>query len=488
MNQRRAQMVLAMVFAVHGTVSGNFATRVPWIQQHLGLGAGQVGLALLCVALGSFLAIPVAGRLINRFGARTVVRVGLPAIAVGIALPALMPGFTALCALLLVYGVAVGATDTAMKQQAISVERELTKPIMSSLHGLWSIGTLLGAGMGTAATFAALDARIHLGALGVVLLVTSIGLGLALPSTTTRQPAIAEPTTTRRRRLPSPAVLVLGVLGFCAAFAEAAAHNWSSVFVSQLPDGGPATASIGFAVFVAAMAAGRLCGDKLVQRFGPVSVVRLGGIGAALGALLVMQAAQSAVAMVGFGLIGLGLAAIVPVVVSAASRTGASAVPTVIMGCYLAGLASPGAIGGIADTASLAVAFGVTAAIVLVIVGLAGSLRPAEETGTVITRVPALRAVRTSFTKVARSTPVMALTLGRTGRASQVAVSISEPVIATAPVSVSLAPTHSELTSEAIETVILTESADQHMVPAMPAPDDNPTVEIPAVHRAELAG
>ena len=178
MNQRRAQMVLAMVFAVHGTVSGNFATRVPWIKQHLGLGAGQIGLALLCVALGSFLAVPLAGKLINRFGARAVVRVGLPATTFGLAVPAFMPSFVTLCAVLLLFGVAVGAADAGMKQQAVAVERELPRPIMSGLHGLWSIGTLVGAGIGTAATFTGVDARLHLGALGLTLFAFVIGLAV----------------------------------------------------------------------------------------------------------------------------------------------------------------------------------------------------------------------------------------------------------------------------------------------------------------------
>lgn len=480
MNQRRAQMVLAMVFAVHGTVSGNFATRVPWIQQHLGLGAGQIGLALLCVALGSFLAVPLASRLIGRFGARAVVRVGLPSIAVTIALPALMPNFIALCAVLLVFGVVVGAADAAMKQQAIAVERELPRRIMSRLHGLWSIGTLAGAGMGTAATFSGLDARIHLGALGLLLLAFVVGLGFALPHTIT--PPTAPRSESKRRRVPSAAMVLLAVIGFCAAFAEAAAHNWSSVLITGLPGGGTGAASIGFAVFVAAMATGRLCGDKLIARFGPVAVVRNGGVTAAGGAVLVMQAGAPAMAMAGFALIGLGLAAIVPVVVTAAGNTGGSGVSTVIMSCYLAGLASPGTIGGIADKASLAAAFGLIAGIVFVVVCLAGALRPTETTGTVITRLPRLRAVRTSFTKVARSTPVMALTLGRTGRAAPVAVSIGEPVIATAPVSLSISGDR-EWSSEAFtteDTVVEHGDIDywDH-----PSPDDSPTVEMPAVRR-----
>ncbi len=485
MNQRRAQMVLAMVFAVHGTVSGNFATRVPWIKQHLGLGAGQIGLALLCVALGSFLAVPLAGKLINRFGARAVVRVGLPATTFGLAVPAFMPSFVTLCAVLLLFGVAVGAADAGMKQQAVAVERELPRPIMSGLHGLWSIGTLVGAGIGTAATFTGVDARLHLGALGLTLFAFVIGLGFGLPRTV--NPVAERRTETKRRRVPSGTMILLIVIGFCSAFAEAAAHNWSSVFIAGLPGGGPGTASIGFAVFVAAMAAGRLCGDKLIARFGPVAVVRHGGLVAVAGAVLVMQAVGPGLAMLGFGLIGIGLAAIMPVVVTAASTTG-SGVSTVVMSCYLAFLASPGTIGGIADSMSLATAFGLTAGILLVIVCLAGVLRPAETSSTVITRVPRMRAVRTSFTRVARSTPVMALTLGRSGRAAPVAVSIGEPVVGTAPVSLSLPSTGEWTTEDTREWATEAFTADgglaEHSGTSRHQPiDDTPTVEIPAMRR-----
>ena len=481
MNQRRAQMVLAMVFAVHGTVSGNFATRVPWIQQHLGLGAGQIGMALLCVALGSFLAVPLTSRLIARFGARAVVRVGLPAVAIGIALPALAPGFIALCGVLLAFGVFVGAADAGMKQQAIAVERQLPHRIMSRLHGLWSIGTLAGAGIGTAATFGELDARIHLGALGVVLLAIVIGLGFVLPHTQTPPPATPSAQVTRRR-LPSPAIILLIVIGFCAAFAEAAAHNWSSVLITELPGGSSGTASIGFAVFVAAMATGRLCGDRLISRFGPVTVVRVGGLAAVAGSLSILTSSAPITAMAGFALIGLGLATIVPVVVTAASNIGGSGVSAVIMSTYLANLSSPGIIGGIADKATLTGAFALIAGIMVAAVCLAGALRPTEAAGTVIARLPRLRgAVRTSFTKVARSTPVMVLTLGRAGRARPVTVTIGEPAVATAPVSLSF-PTQQEWSAEAFttgDTVI-----EQGEYCEVPAPsDDSPTIEIPALKR-----
>ncbi|WP_158645705.1 MFS transporter [Stackebrandtia albiflava] len=445
-----------MVFAVHGTVSGNFATRVPWIQQHLSLGAGEIGLALLCVALGSFLSIPLAGRLVRRFGPRPVTRVSLLALCLGLATPAVMPDFGTLCAVLLVYGAAAGASDAAMKQQAIAVERDLERPIMSRLHGLWSIGTLIGAGIGTAATFAALDARIHLAAVGGALAVLAAVVVVALPATRVEEPEAVTVAAPRRRALPGRTLLILGLLGFCASFAEAAAHSWSSVFIAQLPGGAPATASLGFAVFVATMAVGRLCGDRLVQEYGPVTVVRLGGLLSATGAVLAMAATAPALAMAGFAMLGLGLAAIGPVVVSAAGRTtpGGNGVSTVVTICYLACLASPGAIGGIADRFSLAAAFGITAVVILVIVVMAGVLGPqaAPATGTTVTRIARLRPRRISFTRVARSAPVVALTLGRSARPSDIAVSIGEPVVASAPVTVSFA-------------------------------DDSPTVEMPAMSR-----
>ncbi|CAM3121421.1 MFS transporter [Stackebrandtia soli] len=413
MNQRRAQTAIAIVFAAHGTVSGSFATRVPWIQHHLDLSAGALGLALLAPAIGSIVAPPIATAIAKRFGTRAVTRAGLIALCVLLTLPALAVNLASLFGILLVFGIASGVADVSMKHQATAYERETGRAVISRLHGLWSIGTLIGAGIGIAATATHLDARAHLLATGAGLLLVAMTLTARLPylaPSITERPSVAEtPPPARRFTMPSKGLLTIGLVGFCAAFAEAAAHSWSSVYIDAMPGTSTGLASAGFAVFVASMAAARFSGDALVKRFGPVTVVRTGAAAAVVGMILVVTAAGVLPAMIGFSLIGLGIAAIVPVVVSAAGRAGSTpsaGVFTVVTMTYAACLASPGTMGGIAGSAGLSTAFAVTAVITVVIVVLAGVLSPAPK-----------RATRISFTRPARIGAKLAVTATRPAKA-----------------------------------------------------------------------
>lgn len=170
---RRARWAVALVFLVHGSVTGNFATRIPWIQDHTGISAGQLGLALAFPAIGASLAMPLAGRISHRFGARSALRGLLALWTLSLLLPALSPGLYALCPALLVYGATSGMSDVAMNALGVETEDRLGKPIMSGLHGMWSAGALLGSAAGTVAAHAEWDARLHLA--GAALVLTLLG-------------------------------------------------------------------------------------------------------------------------------------------------------------------------------------------------------------------------------------------------------------------------------------------------------------------------
>ncbi|MGQ4442992.1 MFS transporter, partial [Streptomyces violaceoruber] len=137
---RHARYAVAAVFAVHGSVTGSFATRVPWIQDHAGVSAGQLGLALAFPALGASLAMPLAGRVTHRFGARAALRGLLALWTLALALPSLAPNLLTLCLALFVYGATAGMSDVAMNALGVEIETRLDKSIMSGLHGMWSTG------------------------------------------------------------------------------------------------------------------------------------------------------------------------------------------------------------------------------------------------------------------------------------------------------------------------------------------------------------
>lgn len=141
---RRARRAVAAVFLVHGSVTGNFATRIPWIQDHTAVSPGQLGLALAFPAIGASLAMPLVSRISHRFGARTALRGLLALWTLSLVLPALSPGLYTLIPALLMYGAASGMSDVAMNALGVETEDRLGKPIMSGLHGMWSAGALIG--------------------------------------------------------------------------------------------------------------------------------------------------------------------------------------------------------------------------------------------------------------------------------------------------------------------------------------------------------
>src|ERR1700712_1191464 len=169
----RGHPAVAVVSAVHGAANGSFATRIPWIRDRLGLSAGALGLALLVPASGALLSMPATGALVHRFSGRTVTRILIGAFACALALPALAPTFPVLCLALLVFGATAGMADIAMNTQGLQVEERARRPLLSGLHGAWSVGGIVGSALGVVAAHADLDARIHLGAMAIILLAVS---------------------------------------------------------------------------------------------------------------------------------------------------------------------------------------------------------------------------------------------------------------------------------------------------------------------------
>ncbi|GAB7034771.1 MFS transporter [Streptomyces sp. NPDC021749] len=376
---RRARRSVALVFLVHGSVTGNFATRIPWIQDHTGISPGQLGLALAFPAIGASLAMPLAGRISHRFGARTALRALLALWTLSLVLPALSPGLYALCPALLVYGAASGMADVAMNALGVETEDRLGRPIMSGLHGMWSAGALLGSGAGTLAAHGGWDARLHLAAAALVLTL----LGAAACQGVLDLRSAPEEHPPPRFALPPKPAVIIGAIGFCAVFAEGAGLDWSAVYLRDRlgTDGGLAAAST--TAFSCTMAAARLAGDRVVARFGAVRTVRAGGVLAAAGGLLIVAARHPVTAMAGFGLIGLGIAVVVPLAFAAAGRSGpapSQAIAGVATITYTSGLIAPSAIGGIAQASSLTVSFALVTALACGLVAGARVLRVPSRT------------------------------------------------------------------------------------------------------------
>ncbi|MFJ9330394.1 MFS transporter [Streptomyces sp. NPDC101230] len=380
---KRARIAVATVFAVHGAVTGSFATRVPWIQDHAGVSAGQLGLALAFPAIGASMAMPLAGRISHRFGARTALRGLLALWTLALILPALAPNLLTLCAVLFVYGATAGMSDVAMNALGVEVENRLDKSIMSGLHGMWSVGALIGSAAGTVAAHIGADARLHHTLAALVL--TALGLLAGQGVLDLRSEPDEEPPP--RFTFPPKSALIIGAVGFCAVFAEGASLDWSAVYLRDILGSSDGVAAASTTAFALTMAVARLAGDRIVDRFGAVRTVRTGGALATLGGLLVVFSPSPAAAMGGFGLLGLGVAVVVPLAFAAAGRSGpnpSQAIAGVATITYTSSLIAPSAIGALAETTSLVASFGVVTALAFGLVVGAGVLRAGDRkvTGT----------------------------------------------------------------------------------------------------------
>ncbi|MDX3455244.1 MFS transporter [Streptomyces sp. ME02-8801-2C] len=374
---KRARYAVAAVFAVHGAVTGSFATRVPWIQDHASVSAGQLGLALAFPALGASLAMPLAGRVSHRFGARTALRGLIAFWTLALVLPALAPNLPTLCLALFIYGASAGMADVGMNALGVEIENLLGKSIMSGLHGMWSAGALIGAAGGTLAAHLGSDARLHHALAAATL--TVLGVAACRWVLDIRPTEDEEPPP--RFALPPRSALLIGAIGFCAVFAEGASLDWSAVYLRDelgTSDGLAAASTTGFML---TMAVARLIGDAVVNRFGAVRTVRASGVLAVLGGVLIVVAEQPAVAMTGFALLGLGIAVVVPLCFAAAGRSGpnpSQAIAGVATITYTSGLVAPSAIGTLAQATSLVVSFGLVTVLAGGLAGFAGVLRTAD--------------------------------------------------------------------------------------------------------------
>ncbi len=376
---RRARVATGAVFAVHGAVVGTFAARIPWVAHHVGVGVGGLGVALLMPGIGAMLAMPLSGRLVHRHDLRSLVRVLILVFCAALLLPALPASLVLLCPALIGYGAAAGLADVAMNAHAVVVEQRYGRSVMSGMHGCGSAGGLAGSAAAVAALRITPDARVQFLVTAAVLAAVSVvASARLLPHRP--QPDVAAPPAFA---LPSRGVLLIGLIGLCAVFAEGAGLDWSAVYVHNVLGHPASTAALTVATFSVAMAVVRFAGDRVVRRAGPVAAVRLAGLCATAGALGVVLTRNIAMVAGGFALIGAGIAVVVPLVFAAAGRIGphpARSIAGVAGIAYGSGLVAPGVIGGIARLSSLTVSFVVVLLLTAAIAAGAGVLRPAGRT------------------------------------------------------------------------------------------------------------
>jgi fucose permease len=376
----RTRLAVATIFCLNGMALANWIARIPDAKQQLGLSEQLLGLVLLCAAVGALLAQPTVGWLIGRVGSRRMTSLMVVAFCLSLLLPGLAADMVSLMAALFVVGACNGGLDVAMNAQAALVEQRYARPIMSSFHGLWSIGGLIGAALGGLVAAQGIAIASHL--LGVAVVATIVAaLATRWLVTDAGDRQDAGPSFA----LPPPALLLLGFIAFGVLFCEGAIADWSGVYLRESLGSSPGVAATGFAAFSLLMAVGRLAGDGLALRLGAAWVVRVGGALVALGIGLVVASDLPLIAIVGFGLIGAGLACSFPLLLSAAARTPGVAASTAIAAIATAGytgfLVGPPLLGTVAEVLTLRVALGLLGIVGVLVAVFGGAVerRPAAQ-------------------------------------------------------------------------------------------------------------
>lgn len=367
---RAARIATACVFFACGIGMSSWAPMVPYAKSRLALDDGTLGLILLALGGGAMVAMPLSGVFINRFGSRAVMMTAILIFSLPIPVLATASSPWLLAVFLFIFGAGIGAVDVAMNAQAVVVERKLARPVMSSLHGLYSVGGLAGA-LGVSLL---LDRGVNLlaCALGVMMLNIGIGLwqyGRLLPHS---EDAKVEGAVLV---LPRGPIVLLGVLCFITFLAEGALLDWSAVFLKFSRGFEESDAGVGYAIFSLAMAAGRLTGDHVTARLGLFATVRYGALLGGIGYFVAIFMPGN-VSLVGFALIGLGVANVVPILFSAAGRLKdpppSISIPAITTMGYAGLLSGPAIIGAVAQVSDLMLALGLVGVALL---GVSASAR-----------------------------------------------------------------------------------------------------------------
>ena len=338
-----------VVFAINGAMVGTWVAQFPWLQDHLRPSKATLGVCLLVMAAGAFVSMPLTGHLLDRVPSASVTRWAALVFCLMLPLPLLATSPYVLAALLFVFGASNGAMDVAMNAHGVGIQERLGRPVMSSLHGGWSVGGFTAAGFVALAVTAGLNPRVESLIVGVCLFLLSLS---GHPEAGSFVFALLGGDTSWR---PARPVILIGGLCFLVMLAEGAIGDWSGIYLRHNTGASPATAALAFTAFSLGMAIARLGGDLVNERIGASMLLRVGTamVAIALGGVLLIG--HTIPAVVGFVLCGLGIANAVPLLFSAAGRInppGPSLAAAFTLG-YTGFIVGPPIIGVLSDHAGL---------------------------------------------------------------------------------------------------------------------------------------
>jgi MFS family permease len=371
----------ALAFLLTGVVFATWAARIPALKAELGATDPQLAVALVGLNAGAVVGLQLGSVVVTRMGSRRALTVALPAFAAALLPIGIAPNLPVLTAALAVSAGANSVVDVGINDQGVGVQHGYGRSLLSGMHAMHSLGGVLGGAVAAVAAHVGLGVVPHFALVAVVVAVlASLGNRTLL-----RPEQLHDGQTTGARSLPLRAgwtgrLLVLGAVAFMFTLAEGSALDWGAVLLAEDRGAGPAVAAAGLAVFQAAVAIGRLLGDPVIDRVGPVRVFAAGAVLAGVGFAAGLLQGGTASAFAGLAVLGIGVATLLPISISAAGTIRGLPVPAAVARVstlgYLGTFTGPALIGYLAHHSDLATALLLPAVAVAATAIAAPAVRP----------------------------------------------------------------------------------------------------------------
>jgi MFS family permease len=368
---------VACAFFFNGFLVGSWAPQIPLFMTRLGISEFTLGLLILVFGVGALSSMPWCGYLIGRYGSRAVVKGFAVFCSFSMLLVALAPNVLTAAPALFLFGAAIGGMDVAMNANAVEVERKLSRAVMSSSHGFWSLGGFAGGGLGGIL----IEAHGHLAhAVVVTLIAMVLGLAAFRFMITEQAPVVHE-----KQKLifpTNPLIYLIGLMALFSMVPEGSVLDWAALYLQQERGADIATAGFAFAAFSGTMSVMRFLGDGVRDRFGAVNTLRVSALIGASGMLVASLAPTSWIAILAFAFSGLGIANMVPIAFSAAGNqegtsSGVALSMVTLMG-YSGILVAPSAIGFVGGKTGFGPVYMVLAVLLIVVFLMANLAKSAD--------------------------------------------------------------------------------------------------------------
>ncbi|WP_194094240.1 MFS transporter [Marivivens aquimaris] len=376
MDESAVRRRMLMVFAVQGIMAAALNMRIPDIQLSLGLSESQLGYILAFGTIGAVIVFVLSTSLVDRFGTRRLI-IGTNLIMLGAILgAAIATSGAVLAASLLVFGAMMSLSNIGINVEADRVEAATTGRLMNRCHGLWSVMFFASTAASAAIRAQHISPFIHFLIFGAIYAVLTVALAGPMTECPPR-----EVQSGPKRRFVLPTLAVFGLLAYAVGgdLLEGASRTWSTIYMRDEFDISRALEGVAAPTVVLAMALVRLTADRLVERMGAPAMGRLAAITAFVGLLIVTIAPNAYIAILGFALVGMGIAPVYPLTISAAARLGdrpaadnVAAVALVFQGVMLF---APPVIGFVAEGFGIRTAFGLFLPLLLLSILMARRLK-----------------------------------------------------------------------------------------------------------------